>query len=83
MNVESNFTGRGYAGKILRVDLSRGKISSQPMPEKLVKQFVGGRGINLKFLYDEVPPGVDPLSRENKIVIGFKGFIEGASYCCK
>jgi aldehyde:ferredoxin oxidoreductase len=61
---------KGFAGKILRVDLSKKKISWSPITKDLIMQFLGGRGINLKILYDEVPAGIDPLSSENKIIIG-------------
>lgn len=72
---KSQFKYEGYASNILRVDLSNRKISSQSLTEELVKQFVGGRGINLKILYDEVSPGINPLSRENKIIIGAGPFV--------
>jgi len=60
----------GYTGVILRVDLSSGKISKEPLREELMHAYVGGRGLNSKVLYDEVKPGTDPLGPNNKIVIG-------------
>ena len=59
---------KGYAGNILRVNLSTGKIATEPLPEDLVKNFVGGRGIAAKILYDEMKPGTDPLSPSNKMI---------------
>jgi len=55
---------------ILRVDLSKQKIVKEPLPEKLARNFLGGRGINAKILYDELKPGIDPLSPENILVFG-------------
>jgi aldehyde:ferredoxin oxidoreductase len=36
----------------------------------LANQYIGGRGLNIKYLYDEIKPGIDPLGPENKIIIG-------------
>ena len=51
----------GWAGNILRVDLSSGKISREPLTEDLAYHYIGGRGINSKILYDETGPETDPL----------------------
>jgi len=58
---------KGYAGNILRVNLSTGNVTT-PLPEELVKNHVGGRGIAAKILYDELPPGTDPLFPSNKLI---------------
>jgi len=60
--------GNGYMGKILRVNLSTGSSTVEPLAEETIKLFVGGRGIGAKILFDELKPGVDPLSSENKLV---------------
>ncbi|MDO8671826.1 MAG: aldehyde ferredoxin oxidoreductase N-terminal domain-containing protein, partial [Dehalococcoidia bacterium] len=59
----------GYAGKILRADLTSGKFSSEnvPGPEEL-RKWVGGTGLAAKILYDEVPPGVGPYDPENRLI---------------
>ncbi|MEW6026069.1 MAG: aldehyde ferredoxin oxidoreductase family protein [Planctomycetota bacterium] len=59
----------GYGGKILRVNLSTGRISSEPLPEKLAREYLGGRGFAARILYDEIKPGIDPLGPENKMLI--------------
>jgi aldehyde:ferredoxin oxidoreductase len=58
----------GWAGNILRIDLSKGKIVKQPLPEQLARDFVGGRGIGAKILFDELKPGTDPLSAKNILI---------------
>ena len=60
----------GYRGKILRVDLSSGEISQQPLDEKTAREFIGGLGINVKMAYEEMTPGTDPLSEGNPLFIG-------------
>jgi aldehyde:ferredoxin oxidoreductase len=54
----------GYAGKILEVNLSTGKIEYQPLDERLVYDYVGGRGWTSRSLWDEVGPQTDPLGEE-------------------
>lgn len=57
----------GYAGRILRVNLSTGKITTEPTPEKVIRDFLGGRGLGAYLLWTEVPKGADPLGPENKL----------------
>ncbi len=59
----------GYAGKILRVNLSNNKVSFEDIREDWAKKFIGGRGYGTRIMMDEVDPRVDPLSVENKVVI--------------
>jgi len=56
----------GY-GKLLRVNLSNGKVSKEEISDSMKKDFLGGRGFAVKLLWDEVRH-VNPLSEENKIV---------------
>ncbi|MEM2977999.1 MAG: aldehyde ferredoxin oxidoreductase N-terminal domain-containing protein [Candidatus Hadarchaeales archaeon] len=60
----------GYAGSILRVDLSRGEVEKEELTEDLVKRFLGGLGINLKLYRREASPLSDPLSPSNPLVLG-------------
>ncbi len=59
---------KAYMGKILRVNLCDGNISVEPLPLELVKGFIGGRGAAAKILYDELKPGINPFSPENKLI---------------
>ncbi|MFQ6051410.1 MAG: aldehyde ferredoxin oxidoreductase family protein [Candidatus Hydrothermarchaeota archaeon] len=56
-------------GKILRVNLSDKTTKIEDLDENLARNFIGGRGLGVKIIYDEVPPGTHPLSEENKIVV--------------
>ena len=58
-----------YTRRVLRVDLSTGEIIREQLSEEMIRNFVGGRGINLKRLYDEVPAGIDPLGPENRLFV--------------
>ena len=60
----------GWAGKILWVDLNEKKVSIERIPDEWKKNFLGGRGMNVKILFDNVEAGTDPLSPENVAVLG-------------
>lgn len=59
---------RGYTGRILRINLSNGKISHEEMNQEDVQKFIGGRGIGAFLLYKELKEGIDPLGEENKLI---------------
>jgi len=52
----------GYAGKILKVNLSTKKIESENLSEDWVKNYIGGRGFVTKYLFENMSPDTDPLS---------------------
>jgi aldehyde:ferredoxin oxidoreductase len=68
----------GYAGKFLRVNLSVGKIETEPLGEPEVLAMIGGRGFGIRRLYDEVSPGADPLGEENKVIF-LTGILTGTA----
>jgi len=56
-----------YGGSILRIDLSTGEISQQPT-SVYTRDWLGGRGLNTRILYQELEKGIDPLSPENVLI---------------
>ena len=59
---------KGYKGKILTVNLSTGKIGSMPLSDEMVELYLGGRGLATRILYDELKPGIEPFSADNKVL---------------
>jgi aldehyde:ferredoxin oxidoreductase len=59
----------GYAGKILRVDLSTGQISVEELDAHVARRTIGGRGLAAELLLSELPPGVEPLGPDNRLVV--------------
>jgi aldehyde:ferredoxin oxidoreductase len=59
----------GWTGNILRVDLTHARSWSEET-EPYTDLFVGGKGINVKIIYDEVGPDVAPFDAENRICLG-------------
>ena len=61
--------GRAYCGKILRVDLTDRKIHDEALNYEWAEQFIGGKGLGIRYLFDLLPPGIDPYSPENVIIL--------------
>ena len=59
----------GWTGQILRVDLGNAKVSKEDLDPKAAQGFMGGRGLGIKYLYDEINPRVDALSPKNKLIM--------------
>jgi aldehyde:ferredoxin oxidoreductase len=57
-----------YAGRILRIDLSTGKVDTEPLKEKMAKQFIGGIGLGFRLLMDKSKPGTDPFNSDNPLI---------------
>jgi aldehyde:ferredoxin oxidoreductase len=55
----------GYAGKILDIDLTTGKIGTVVHDDDYRRRYLSGAGFNARVLYDEIPVGADPLGPEN------------------
>ena len=70
----------GYAGKILRLDLTRGRITQERLDDKVLREYVGGTGLGAKFLYEETPPGVQCFDPENRLIFA-SGPLSGTRVC--
>lgn len=59
----------GYCNKVLRVNLTDGTCSVEPLPdESILRKYVGGFGLGLWYLTKELPAGVGPLEPENPLI---------------
>ncbi|MES3518402.1 MAG: aldehyde ferredoxin oxidoreductase C-terminal domain-containing protein [Natronomonas sp.] len=62
---------------VLRVDLTERTVSRERVPESWLEDYIGGKGLGARYLYEDVPAGVDPLGPEN--LLGFMlGPLSGA-----
>ena len=59
----------GYAGRILRIDLSTGKTKVSPLSVEYAKKYIGGIGLGMALLLENSEPRVDPLSPENPLIL--------------
>ena len=58
----------GYKNRILRVNLTDGKLSEDTLDSELLHDYIGGRGFGAKLLYDDLKPGIAPLSEKNELI---------------
>jgi len=68
----------GWTGKILRVNLTKRKATTQEFDSKFALNWLGGRGFTAKILWDELKPGTDAFSPENRLIFA-TGPLTGAS----
>jgi aldehyde:ferredoxin oxidoreductase len=69
----------GYLGRVLRVDLSSETITVEPLDDSILRKFIGGAGLGARYLYNEVPPGVEWSDPENRLLF-FSGPFGGTRY---
>ncbi|MBI2850360.1 MAG: aldehyde ferredoxin oxidoreductase family protein [Chloroflexi bacterium] len=55
--------------KIAYIDLTTGTVEAKPIPVKMRKQFLGGRGLDAYLLYNHIKPGVDALGPDNVLLV--------------
>ena len=58
-----------WTQKILRVNLTKGTCTPEPLNMEWAQKYLGQRGLASKYLVEEVNPKVDPLSRGNKMIM--------------
>ncbi|SNR98456.1 aldehyde:ferredoxin oxidoreductase [Anaerovirgula multivorans] len=58
----------GYQNKVLRIDLNNKANSTEPLNMEWARQYIGGKGLGIKYLFEELKPGTDPFSPENKLI---------------
>jgi len=59
----------GYMGKILRVNLTKQTTKEEELPLKVARDYLGAAGFGIKYLYDELRAGTDPLGPDNKLIL--------------
>ncbi len=63
---------KGYMGKVLIVDLTSGAISEQKIDDAVYESLLSGVGLGAYILFNNIPPGADPLGPDNML-----GFVSG------
>src|SRR6266851_2772337 len=59
---------KGYGGRMLLVDLTRGTSRVVPLGEETARAFLGGNGLAAQLLWEYVPAGVDAFDPANAVV---------------
>ena len=71
-----------YSGRILRLDMTGLKASVEPLDEDRARLYVGGKGLLLRYLFDELAPGTDALAPENPLILATGPFAGTAAATC-
>src|SRR5205085_5232366 len=61
-----------YTARLLRIDLSNGATSAEDLEPDILRTWIGGAGLGVHYLLQEVPPGVEWDDPENR-VFSFSG----------
>jgi len=59
----------GWNRKVLRVNLTAGTCTPEPLNMAWANDYLGSRGLASKYLVEETDPKVDPLSPGNKMIM--------------
>lgn len=65
----------GWMGKILKIDLTSGESIQEPLGEELAYNYLGGRGMNVRLLYDETSAKTKPFDPDNVLIISSGPFV--------
>ncbi len=71
----------GWTGKLLRVNLTTGQHRVEDIPQQWLRDYIGGRGVADRYLWQEMDPRVDPFSPENKLIFA-TGPLTGTPVSC-
>ena len=66
--MESEAVMGSTSGKLLRVNLSKNSLRVEKISKDLFKKYIGGRGLGVKILSDEVNPKTEPFGEANKVI---------------
>lgn len=75
--MELNHVG-AYMGIVLKIDLTNGYVTQENFAEEICREYIGGAGIGIRVLYDEVPPGTSWSEEENRLILA-AGPLNGTS----
>jgi len=59
---------KGFFNKILRINLKTKTFKEEPISDSIYRTHLGGKGYGTYLFMKENPPGVDPLSPNNKLI---------------
>ncbi len=65
----------GYHGSYLRIDVTDGSARQVPLPEAVLREYVGGSGLGVRLLLDEGRAAADPLSPEAPLIFAFSPLV--------
>jgi aldehyde:ferredoxin oxidoreductase len=68
--IRMNNKFNGWSGRVLKVDLTERRVEIVPLDLDMAKQYLGGRGLNGRVLYDLASTNVDEFGPDNPVIFG-------------
>ncbi|MBW2122909.1 MAG: aldehyde ferredoxin oxidoreductase family protein [Deltaproteobacteria bacterium] len=59
---------KGFFNRVLRINAGSGKSTVEEIPDRVFETYLGGKGLGTYLLLKHNPPGIDPLSPENRVI---------------
>ncbi len=59
----------GYQNKVLRINLTEKKASTEPLRMDFAEKYIGSKGLVIRYMYEELEPGIDALGPDNKLFL--------------
>ncbi|MEG0392510.1 MAG: aldehyde ferredoxin oxidoreductase N-terminal domain-containing protein, partial [Anaerovoracaceae bacterium] len=59
----------GYQNNVLRIDLNKKATAFEPLNMEFAEKYVGSKGLAIRYMYEELKPGIDALGEENKLFL--------------
>lgn len=59
----------GYQNKVLRINLTEKKASTEPLRMDFAEKYIGSKGLVIRYMYEELQPGIDALGPDNKLFL--------------
>lgn len=75
MKLANSFMPFGYHGSVLRIDVTIGRAERVPLPDDVLRQFIGGSGLGARLLLDEGRAAADALAPEAPLVFAFSPLV--------
>ena len=58
---------QAYQNRVLRVDLNKQEATVEPLRMDFAEKYVGSKGLAIRYMYEDLKPGIDPLGPDNKL----------------
>lgn len=59
----------GYQNNVLRIDLNKKSAATEPLNMEFAEKYVGSKGLAIRYMYEELAAGIDPVGPENKLLL--------------
>ena len=59
----------GWQNKVLRIDCTKQETRTEPLNMEFAEKYVGSKGLAIRYMYEDMKPGIDPLGPENNLYL--------------